>query len=258
MELLLNTWSKDIRLINRYAVAALFIGLLAVGIYVFNFYFVEDQSVSDKTADWGAFGDYFGGIIGTVLSFIAMVLLIRSLSLQNEANMALKTQLDNSERTEAIKSFESLFFNLIESQNTLIDRFEIYHFHNGKIAKLLGAEAVVRLEDEIHHMRSLNFNDQQISQMIDHLDEDDRFYNVLRPFSVSVNVISDNLSDDKGFDADVRRFYYATLINFLTFAHLRLVLVSAQFLDVHHANCLKEHVEFNQVLHDLGLSIGQY
>lgn len=245
-------------MINRYSIGALVIVLLVVGGYAFNFHYLHGQVFSKSSADWGAFGDYFGGVIGPVLSFLALVLLIKSLSLQNEANLGLKKQLDNSERTEAIKSFESLFFNLINSQIQLIEKFEIHHIVNGNVVKSIGVDAVVRLEDEIDAMRDAGASKDQVSELIEILDEEDKIYDLLRPFSVSVNVVSENLSDDRGFDSSARKFYFGTLINFLTFAHLRLILISVQFLDVHHASNLRGHNEFNEVLVDLGLELDKY
>ncbi|WP_166253685.1 hypothetical protein [Marinobacter salicampi] len=245
-------------MINRYSVATLIIVLLVVGGYLLNFHLIHGQQVSDSSSDWGAFGDYFGGVIGTALSFFALVLLIKSLSLQNEANADLKKQLKNSERTEAIKSFESLFFNLVESQNTLTEKFSIYHVENGTLVKLIGGDAIARIEDEIEIMRSSGATDDQVAQLVEALDEDDNIYNILRPFSVSVNVISKNLSDSRGFDVDTSKFYYSTLINFLAFSQLRLILIAVQFLDNHHSNNLISYPEFNDVLEELGLEVGRY
>ena len=43
-----------------------------------------EQPLSANGEDWGQFGDYFGGVAGTLLSFISILLLIYTIHLQGE------------------------------------------------------------------------------------------------------------------------------------------------------------------------------
>lgn len=61
---------------------------------------------SHKQEDWDAFGSLFGGVIGSVLSFIAVVVAVYTLRLQQE---------DSN-----INRFESAFFELLSNQQTLL------------------------------------------------------------------------------------------------------------------------------------------
>ena len=61
--------------------------IIVWGAYYHNFGISGD--VSQKTDVWGQFGDYVGGVLNPILSFISIYLLISSLSLQRQANTSL-------------------------------------------------------------------------------------------------------------------------------------------------------------------------
>ncbi|ELJ8717711.1 hypothetical protein RUK98_003412 [Vibrio cholerae] len=52
--------------------------------YVLFFGVIHQFPLSSDTVVWGAFGSYFGGIIGPILSFLAFVILAKTLILQQE------------------------------------------------------------------------------------------------------------------------------------------------------------------------------
>ena len=99
---------------NNYIWAAGIVLLFAFSSYVYQFYIVLDFPLSKDQAVWGQLGDCIGGLLNPLFGFISIILLIKSLSLQNESNRKLIEQIENTKRTESLKSFESLFFNLID------------------------------------------------------------------------------------------------------------------------------------------------
>src|SRR4051812_28622631 len=99
---------------NRIHIFAVITVILIIAIYSAKFFPIFGAQLSEDTAVWGQFGDYIGGTLNPILSFISVVLLIQSLKLQNEANEALKAELKESEKTENFRSFSALFFSMLE------------------------------------------------------------------------------------------------------------------------------------------------
>lgn len=66
--------------------------------------------LSDKTESWGHFGDFFGGVVGTLFVIIGSVFVYRTYSLQKA--QAYQT------------SFENTFFRLIEFHHHLVDSLQ--------------------------------------------------------------------------------------------------------------------------------------
>ncbi|HHO0131428.1 hypothetical protein EKO07_03920 [Enterobacter hormaechei subsp. xiangfangensis] len=100
-----------------------YIALLAIAlawlVYFCNFSPFNGFS-TDKT-EWGAFGDFIGGVTNPILTFITIVMLIRSLNFQSAANKSLLKQNEQifadsirQKEIEDLRSFESTFYNLAE------------------------------------------------------------------------------------------------------------------------------------------------
>lgn len=60
-------------------------------------------------------------------------------------------------------------------------------------------------------------------------------------------MISERLDNKNGFDSEIRRNLFLTLINFTEFSQLRAVMISMQFMDWESANYLKGNKEFMDV-----------
>nr|WP_319556142.1 hypothetical protein [uncultured Vibrio sp.] len=69
-------------------------------VYVFFFGIVERFPLSNDTSAWGAFGSYFGGVVGPVLSFLAFVILAKTLKAPQEV---LKLQKMNQNVNESFR-----------------------------------------------------------------------------------------------------------------------------------------------------------
>ncbi|HEY6436916.1 MAG TPA: hypothetical protein VIY47_10010, partial [Ignavibacteriaceae bacterium] len=88
--------------IKAYIIFAATLIVIVYLIYWFRFYVALDYEASKDPAVWGQLGDYVGGVLNPLLSFISIVLLIKSLVLQYEANSNLKIEIKNSEKTEKL------------------------------------------------------------------------------------------------------------------------------------------------------------
>jgi hypothetical protein len=245
--------------IKGYIIAAALLIVFVYIIYFLKFAVLLGYSVSDDPAAWGQIGDYAGGILNPLLSFISIVLLIKSLSLQHQANSDLRREVKNNEKTEKLRSFEILFFNLLEAQKTLFDTFKVnVPRASGEAEQLTGAKAVIAIEEEIEAKRSSGANDQQITDYLDGLDEYDQVFGISRSFYILAMVINDKLNDSEGFSSSDRIAHYKTLINFTDFSQLRLIMMCVQFMDYESAKYLRSTYEFTNVVGDLGLSYEMY
>lgn len=240
--------------ISKYILAAVICIFLVSFSYIANFYLLLRHGISTDTAVWGQLGDYFGGLLNPILSFLSIVLLIKSLTLQNEANSALKKQLYDSRKTEKLRSFETHFFNMINSQKITFDSFFLEFTHKGKLYCKKNIEAVLEIENELEKMRDQKFKDKEIYDFLKKIDEKDQIFGMTRVFYIIVKMISEKLCNENGFTAEDRKSHYLTLINFTDFSLLRLIMISMQFLDYQSVEFLKKDKEFNMALDEVELN----
>lgn len=130
-------------------VLAGFFATLVVLVYAINF-FVFSGSGQDV---WGQFGDYVGGLLNPILSFMALIAVVRSLKYQSdevksarsEANAAIAMQ---QEQTAIFKqqSFESVFFGLTDLHSKSLDMME--YAGDGRLYK--GIPAIQKLADNFN------------------------------------------------------------------------------------------------------------
>lgn len=88
---------------------------------------------SNEKGDWGTFGDFVGGVLNPILTFITIVMLINSLKLQREANQQLIEDGKKQDKQEVLKRFEGSFYNLISSEREEFAAFAL--IINGKVFK---------------------------------------------------------------------------------------------------------------------------
>ncbi len=245
-------------MINKYMIAAIISIALVVILYIYNFYFSLQYSISNDTAVWGQLGDYTGGLLNPILSFISLVLLIKSLRLQNEANLSLRNDLKNSEKTEKSRIFETQFFNMLEAQKTSFDLFKVSVEQDGNRVNKFGVEAVIEIEEEIEKIRQEDDDDEKIKDFLSAIDSNDQLFGVTRRFYIMVKIISEKLTDENDFSDTERTSQLMTLINFSDFPLLRLVMMSMQFMDYKSTEYLKENDEFNSVLQEVGIGWNLY
>lgn len=255
----LNILLKVSTVPNKYIISAAAIIALVVASYVINFYFLLGYGVSKETSAWAEFGDFLGGVLNPILSFLALALLIKSLSLQNEANANLRKELNNNERTEKLKSFESLFFNMISFQKELFDSFVVDIIDDGgEVNTLRKVKAVIYIENKVENMRNSGCEKADISQYIDSLDADDQIFGLCRAFYIVVMMVSEKLKNSDGFSTNDRKSHIRTLVNFTDFSQLRLVIICIQFMEYESVKYMRESSEFREVIEEVGLGFNLY
>lgn len=255
----LNILSKAFTVSNKYIIAAAIAIALVIFSYAINFYFFLGYGVSQETSVWAEFGDFVGGVLNPILSFLALVLLIKSLSLQNEANVNLRKELNNNERTEKLKSFESLFFNMISFQKELFDSFSIEVCEeDSKVSMLKKVKSVIHVEAGIERMRASDAGEVDIADYIESIDTDDQIFGLCRAFYIVLIMISEKLINSDGFSVADRKSYIRTLVNFTDFSQLRLIIICIQFMGYESVNYMRENAEFREVIEEVGLGFNLY
>jgi len=92
-------------------VAAIVVGMIVLLTYVYVF---RDHAISANPFDWAPFGNYVGGILGTVLAFFVLAVLLLSLEVQRRELKATRDELEKSYGQAKRHNFENTFFKLLE------------------------------------------------------------------------------------------------------------------------------------------------
>lgn len=242
---------------NSYIFIAAAAIVAVVLLYVIKFACILGYGVSADSAIWGQFGDFMGGSLNPILSFISIVLLIKSLNLQNQVNVELREELADNKKTERLRAFSNVFFSMVTSQKSLLESFSVNFFvDKGPISP--GVSTIIQLEEEIEALRDGGSSDADIIQYIDEIDVNDRIFSLLRAFYITVKMVSEKLSDSNGFTIADRQDYLLTLVNFTDFAHLRLIIMAIQFSQYPAATYLRSNPDFIEVLTEVNLTLDLY
>lgn len=145
---------------------------------------------SSDTAVWGQFGDFLGGVINPLLTFISVILLINSVGLQRQANESL-IELEDFKKTEV------KFYNMLESQRVNFEHFKIYINNNGVETAVYNGEAVLYIENLI--LEKINDGDSKeaVKSAVESLDKSDAIFNVVRRFYLLTKLILSNIQKEK-------------------------------------------------------------
>ncbi|MBL0518510.1 hypothetical protein [Aeromonas caviae] len=198
--------------------------IIAWGAYYLNFGI--DGDISQKTDVWGQFGDYLGGVLNPILSFISIYLLINSLSLQHRANASLVDEIKRQEKLEEFKKFEFRFFHLIDSLDKTFSRFkvcigEIDSKDDRAFEEYNGGAAVTYIEDSIIVLVDNVVDKGVIIAWLDDVDSDDCLFSVVRRFYLIVKLIEEN-----NFDHDD---YQEMLVNLTDIKIITLVAIACSY-----------------------------
>lgn len=91
--------------IVKYVNEILILLILLIGVILFSLHRNYETSAPIDASLWGQFGDYVGGIIGSLIAYVSVRLLNRNLQEQIEANKAIR---QNNEDSRKVLSCNSL------------------------------------------------------------------------------------------------------------------------------------------------------
>lgn len=243
---------------NAYILVAGLALLIVFISYFFQFHVILDLPLSKDQAVWGQLGDFIGGILNPIFGFFSIILLISSLKLQNESNRKLIEQIEENKRNEKLKSFENLFFNLIDVKRSYFDQFSIVFYTENEPKIFKNHIAVDKLEKVISHLKQSGQSQDQLVSFLEDINDKNNLFSQVRCFYVIVKLIDEQLSEKNGFKNENRQEYYKLLISFTEFSHLRLIIMSMQFLNFESMRYLNNNDEFKKVLEELNMTLNPY
>jgi len=169
-------------------------------------------------AVWGQFGDFLGGVINPLLTFISVILLINSVGLQRQANESL-IQLEDFRKTE------QKFYNMLESQRGSFEDFKINANESPHSEVLYNGEAVLHLEEKVLHELLIGASKEEIREAIEKLDKSEAIYNVVRRFYSLVSLILKEVPPGK------QKEYFETCVGMTDYRLICLLVMSLEIFD---------------------------
>jgi hypothetical protein len=229
--------------------------LITFGLYYYQF--GMGPTVLSKGKDvWGQFGDYFGGVLNPILSFISILLLIKSVRMQLTANECLINETKRQEVLDKRKSFEFQFYNLIEAQKSGFDDFSlIFPSPNGDV-EVKKVDAVNKLEQLIKTSVQRGITGINLVSILESLDDksDDKMFSFARRFYLSVKLVDNKITVENGFDEQDKKMYIETLINLSDFAMVRLICMIITYLSWPNVVYINNSTEMRGVINTTGLN----
>ena len=213
--------NKPNRLLWILGVAAVAAFLIVLGLYIAYF---KNLSVTNDSATWGTFGDYLGGMLNPIISFLALIGLLYTIHQQAQEMQATREELkqaaeqqrqqveQQSRQSEIfnLQQFESTFFSLLEQHNKAVEKIEaesifekLHDIYNKKIDQITTRKPSEELSNS-HAIKSINQHYELKSYF-------NLLFQILKFISISLSKNSkSNNSEDlkitiKDFDADNKR-----------------------------------------------------
>jgi hypothetical protein len=117
--------NKPNRLLWILGIAAVAAFLIILGLYIAYF---KNLSVTNDSATWGTFGDYLGGTLNPIISFLALIGLLYTIHQQAQEMQATREELKQAAEQQRrqseifnLQQFESTFFSLLDQHNNIIE-----------------------------------------------------------------------------------------------------------------------------------------
>jgi hypothetical protein len=206
--------NKPNRLLWILGGAAVAAFLIILGLYIAYF---KNLSVTNDSATWGTFGDYLGGTLNPIISFLALIGLLYTIHQQAQEMQATREELKQAAEQQHrqadifnLQQFESTFFSLLEQHNKVVERIEIesiyeklHNIYNKKIDQITKREPSEELSNS-HAIKSINQH-YELKSYFNFLFQILKFISI----SLSKNSESNNSEDSKitikDFDSDNKR-----------------------------------------------------
>jgi hypothetical protein len=125
----------------------------ALALYLYRF----AGPLSDSQATWGEFGDYMGGTLNPILTFLTLLALLVTIVLQAQELHLSTKELRHSSRalraqstTLQLQQFENAFFQLLHLHDSIVNALHT-HDHNNRVAN--GRDCFRVFVDHFHHIQ---------------------------------------------------------------------------------------------------------
>lgn len=146
------------------------------------------KEYNQDRSNWGAMGDYFGGLLNPLVAFSALILIYINIVMTHKEFKETRKLISQQLKTQSKQRFEDTFFSILEQHNTTLNvvrnkeyRFKWYQVNSPKEAR----ECLWKDIDEKHHEIQTYFRVlYQILKFIDSNDIEDKktYSNLVRSF----------------------------------------------------------------------------
>jgi len=206
--------NKPNRLLWILGIAAVAAFLIVLGLYIAYF---KNLSVTNDSATWGTFGDYLGGTLNPIISFLALIGLLYTIHQQAQEMQATREELKQAAEQQHrqadifnLQQFESTFFSLLEQHNKAVEKIEaesifeeLHNIYNKKIDQITTCKPSEELSNSLA-IKTINQHYELKSYF-------NLLFQILKFISISLSKNSEsNNSEDskitiKDFDSDNKR-----------------------------------------------------
>jgi uncharacterized membrane protein len=135
------------------------------------YWFHFGSSIEADNALWGTFGDFFGGTLNPILSFLALITVLLTISLQKYELQLTNKEIEETNESSKIDSFERSFFEMLRlhifivNDLTLITQKNNHGFKvddNQDELTIKGRSCFKYLRDELDSIYKLEIEDKTI------------------------------------------------------------------------------------------------
>lgn len=186
--------------------------LLILGSYVGWFFFHLERHVSSSGEQWGQFGDFVGGILNPLLSFMTICILIKT-------SLTQEKQSELIDKREKNKRFDDRFYGMVTQLKLSFDNLS---FNFGSQFKWDGTKIITLMENT--YFSGGDMTQMQTPQF------KDAIFPVVRQFYLLLKMIKDEFDKDN-INAEELSDYYVWLINCTDYNLLRLIIFSSYYYD---------------------------
>jgi len=185
--------------------------LVLVGVfssYFFWFKFKLEYRLSESGEVWGQFGDFVGGILNPILSFITILILVISSLYQQKQNA-------NTEKRDNLKRLDDRFYGMLSYQRE--------YYETAVIS--INVERKIPVKDIASVFEDMFFSSGNLS-LIDQHSVKSSIFVMVRQFYLILKII-----DEAYIDLPLSEFergkYYTWLLNMTDYSLVRLVFFCA-------------------------------
>jgi len=185
--------------------------------------------LSNNKGDWGTFGDFVGGVLNPLLTFITIVMLINSLKLQREANLQLIKDEKRQEKEIVSKRFEDTFYNLISSEREEFNSFSIV-LNDVEYKSYKAVEQIERAVWDYIHARKSNAGNCDVKEVRDFIQDMDNnssmsIFSLVRCVYVVFKVVKEKCPEEH------RGYYLDIFVNMMPVKLVNLVSLLSVYMN---------------------------
>jgi hypothetical protein len=116
-----NKPNKNI--LNKVLFTVLLCGLsVAVILFVFDLYLINFKT---EMGDFGAFGDFFGGVLNPILTFLTLFGLITTIVIQRQELRLARVEYEKTATALSTQAIEATFFNILDLHHKIVDHIRV-------------------------------------------------------------------------------------------------------------------------------------